>query len=237
MPEYPFESFADDAPFEDRRDAGRRLAAKLESYAAVSREGNLLVLALPRGGVPVAYEIARTLAAPLDVLVVRKLGVPIPGREELAMGAIASGEIRVLNPDVVRGLQITTDVIDAVAEHEMPILRERERSYRGERPWPSLKGRTVLLVDDGLATGATMRAAIMAVRKQEPAKIVVAVPVASAETCAEIGAEVDGIVCAVTPPSLLGVSQWYRDFSQTTDAEVRELLSRAQLAWPAPAAT
>lgn len=226
----PLESFAGDALYVDRHDAGRRLAADLQSYAEAAREGNLVVLALPRGGVPVAYEVARTLAAPLDVLVVRKLGVP--GREALAMGAIASGETRVLNESVIRGLRIPADVIDAAAQRAAPMLREREQSYRGNRPWPSLKGRTVILVDDGLATGATLRAAIMALREQQPAKIVVGVPVASPESCEEIGAEADEIVCAATSPFLFDASQWYRDFSRTTDAEVRELLSRVEAGSP-----
>lgn len=189
------------------------------------------MLALPRGGVPVAYEVAGALAAPLDVLVVRKLGVP--GHEELAMGAIASGRIRLVNTGVIRGLRIPAGAVDAAAMREAPILRERELTYRGDRPWPSLQGRTVILIDDGLATGATMRAAMVAVRKQDPAKIVVGVPVASAEKCAEIRAEVDEIVCAEKPPSLLGVSPWYRDYSPTTDAEVRELVARAKSPTPA----
>jgi putative phosphoribosyl transferase len=230
MRQNPFETFPGDELFEDRHDAGRRLAAKLQSYAPVAKQGKLLVLALPRGGVPVAYEVAAALAAPLDVLVVRPLCVP--GREKLAMGAIASGRIRLINTGVIRGLRIPAGAVDAAAMREAPALRERERSYRGDRPWPSLKGRTVILIDDGLATGATMRAAIVAVRKQEPAKIVVGVPVASSERCAEIRAEVDEIVCAERPPSLLGVSPWYRDYSQTTDAEVRELVAKAKS--PAP---
>lgn len=227
-----FESVAGDTLYLDRHDAGRRLAAELESYADAAKQGELLVLALPRGGVPVAYEVARALAAPLDVLVVRKLGVP--GHEELAMGAIAFGETRVLNESIIRDLRIKPGAIEAAAQREAPILRERERSYRGDRSWPSLKGRIVILVDDGLATGATMRAAIMALRRQGPAKIVVGVPVASPETCAEIRAEVEEIFCALTPPYFLGVGQWYRDFSQTTDAEVRDLLARARAPASAP---
>lgn len=218
-----FETLSDEPLYLDRHDAGRRLAAKLEVYADEAREGNLLVLALPRDGVPVAYEVARTLAAPLDVLVVRKLGVP--GHEGLAMGAIASGEARVLNDTVIRGLRIPAEAVDAAARREERVLREREQSYRGDRPWPSLKDQTVILIDDGLATGATMRAAIMALREQEPAKIVVGVPVSSPESCDEIAAEVDEIVCASTPPFSFGAAQWYRDLSHTTDAEVRELLS------------
>lgn len=219
-------SLSDDALYLDRHDAGRRLAQKLESYAEEAREGKLLVLALPRGGVPVAFEVARTLAVPLDVLVVRKLGVP--GHEGLAMGAVASGEARVLNETVIRGLRIPAQAIDAAARREEAVLREREQSYRGDRPWPSLKDQTVILVDDGLATGATMRAAIMALREQEPAKIVVGVPVSSPESCDEIAAEVDDIICASTPEFSFGAAQWYRDFSHTTDAEVRELLSEVE---------
>jgi putative phosphoribosyl transferase len=230
MRQDPFEAFSDDALFEDRREAGRRLAAKLQTYAPVAREGKLLVLALPPGGVPVAYEVAGALAAPLDVLIVRKLRVP--GHEGLAMGAIASGRIRLVNTGLIRGLRIPAGVVDAAAMREAVILRERELTYRGDRPWPSLKGRTVILIDDGLASGATMRAAIVAVRQQDPARIVVGVPVGSAEQCAEIHAEVDEIVCAEEPPSLLGVSPWYRDPAQTTDAEVRELVARAKTSAP-----
>lgn len=230
MRQDPFEALPGDPLFEDRREAGRRLAAKLQTYASIAREGKLLVLALPRGGVPVAYEVAGALAAPLDVLVVRKLGVP--GHEGLAMGAIASGRIRLVNTGVIRGLRISAGAVDAAAMREAPMLRERELTYRGDRPWPLLEGRTVILIDDGFATGATMRAAIVAVRKQGAASIVVGVPVASAETCAEIRAEVDEIVCAERPLSLLGASPWYRDHSQTTDAEVRELVAQAEA--PAP---
>jgi putative phosphoribosyl transferase len=211
----------DEQGFEDRRDAGRRLAAKLAKYAG---ERDLLVLALPRGGVPVAYEVAEALAAPLDVFLVRKLGVP--GHDELAMGAIASGGIRVLNDDVIRALRLDEDTIDAVAAREWRTLRERELSYRGERSRPGVQGCTVILVDDGLATGASMRAAVQALNEESPKRLIVAVPVAPPETCEEIREEVDEIVCALTPLAFYGVGRWYEDFLQTTDEEVRELLGR-----------
>ena len=209
--------------FRDRTDAGRRLAARMTEYAGRS---DVLVLALPRGGVPVAFEVARALRAPLDVFLVRKLGVP--GQEELAMGAIASGGVRVVNEDVVRHLGIPPEVIDAVAAREQGELERRERAYRDERPAPDVRGRTVILVDDGLATGSTMRAAALALRQQGPARVVVAVPVASREACEEFRGEVDDIVCAATPEPFMGVGRWYEDFSQTTDEEVRELLAHAQ---------
>lgn len=208
--------------FRDRTDAGRRLAEELADYAG---RRDVLVLALPRGGVPVAYEVARALGAPLDVFLVRKLGVP--GHEELAMGAIATGGVRVVNQSVVESLHIPGAVIDAVAADEQHELERRERAYRDDRPAPEVRGRTAILVDDGLATGSTMRAAAAALRKQGPASIVVAVPVSSPETCDEFRGEVDEIVCAVTPRPFRGVGMWYEDFSQTTDEEVRELLARA----------
>jgi putative phosphoribosyl transferase len=207
--------------FKDRTDAGRKLAARLKRYAD---RADVLVLALPRGGVPVAYEVAEALKAPLDIFLVRKLGVP--GYEELAMGAIASGGVRVINKDVVRQLNIPGEVIDAVAADEQQELARRERAYRDNRPPPNAKGRIAILIDDGLATGSTMRAAAAALRKQGPARIVVAVPVSSPETCDEFRSEVDEIVCAVTPEPFRGVGLWYEDFSQTTDEEVRELLKR-----------
>jgi predicted phosphoribosyltransferase len=208
--------------FRDRHDAGRLLAEKLTAYA---HRPDVLVLALPRGGVPVAYEVARALGTPLDVFVVRKLGVP--GHEELAMGAVATGGVRVLNDDVVRGLRIPDRVIDAVTALEQQELARRERLYRGDRTPPDARGRTVILVDDGLATGATMHAAIAALRQQEPARIVVAVPTAAPETCNALRAEVDDVVCAITPEPFHAVGLWYEDFSQTTDEEVRELLACA----------
>lgn len=212
----------DEQRFKDRRDAGRRLAAKLAKY---EREPDVIVLALPRGGVPVAYEVAEALAAPLDVFLVRKLGVP--GHEELAMGAIASGGIRVRNDDVIRALHLDEETLDAVASRERGRLHEHELSYRGERPRPSVHGRTVILVDDGLATGASMHAAVQALNEDHPRRLVVAVPVAPPETCEAIRTEVDEIVCAVTPPAFYGIGRWYDEFLQTTDEEVRELLGRA----------
>jgi putative phosphoribosyl transferase len=211
-----------EALFRDRADAGRKLATELRRYAG---DPDLLVLALPRGGVPVAFEVAQSLEAPLEVFVVRKLGVP--GYEELAMGAIASGGVIVLNADVVRQVGASQEVIDAVAARERRELERRERAYRGDRPVPAIAGHTVILIDDGLATGATMRAAAMALRRQNPKRLVVAVPVAAPETCDEFRAEVDEIVCARTPEPFFGVGAWYEDFSQTSDQEVRALLAEA----------
>jgi putative phosphoribosyl transferase len=208
--------------FHDRTEAGRLLAEKLAAYA---NRPNVQVLALPRGGVPVAYQVARALHAPLDVFLVRKLGVP--GHEELAMGAIASGGAHVLNEDVVQALGISQDVLASVAAEELQELERRERAYRGNRPPPDVRGRTVILVDDGLATGSTMRAAIAALRQQGPRRIVVAVPVAAPETCAELQAEADAVVCGATPEPFFSVGLWYHDFSQTRDQEVRDLLERA----------
>jgi putative phosphoribosyl transferase len=208
-------------PFRDRSEAGRLLASKLDAY--VNRP-DVLVLALPRGGVPVAYEVARALGAPLDVFLVRKLGVP--GHEEPAMGAIATGGVRVLSDQVVRALRIPDYVIDAVAAQEQQELARRERLYRGGRPPPDVRGRTVILVDDGLATGATMHAAIKALRQLQPARLVVAVPTAAPETCEALRAEVDEVICAITPEPFYAVGLWYEDFSQTTDEEVRDLLAR-----------
>jgi putative phosphoribosyl transferase len=207
-------------PFRDRSDAGRKLAAKLAEYAD---RPDVVVLALPRGGVPVGYEVARALGTPLDVFLVRKLGVP--GHEELAMGAVATGGVRVLNDQVVRALGIPDYVIDAIAEWEE--LARRERLYRGDSPPPDVRERTVILVDDGLATGTTMNAAIQALREQQPTRIVVAVPTASLEACNELRKEVDDVVCAVTPEPFYAVGLWYENFSQTTDEEFRELLARA----------
>jgi predicted phosphoribosyltransferase len=215
--------------FRDRRDAGRRLAAELTNYAD---QNDVLVLALPRGGVPVAYEVARALHAPLDVFMVRKLGVP--GYEELAMGAIATGGVRVLDEELVRMLHLPRDVIERVTAIEMTELERRERQYRGDRPAPDVRGRTVILIDDGLATGSTMRAAIAALKKEGAKRIVVAVPVAPPETCEALRAEVDDVVCAVTPEPFRAVGLWYGDFSQTTDEEVRDLLARAASEAPSP---
>jgi predicted phosphoribosyltransferase len=207
--------------FRNRTDAGRQLAEKLAAYA---NRPDVLVLALPRGGAPVGFEVARELGAPLDVFLVRKLGVP--GYEELAMGAVATGGVRVLNDEIVRGLGISEHEIDAAAARELQELARRQRLYRGDRPLPDIAGRTIILVDDGLATGATMRAAIAAVRQQQPARIVVAVPTASPDTCEALKAEADDVVCAMTPEPFLAVGHWYEDFTQTTDDEVRELLAR-----------
>ena len=206
-------------PFTDRREAGAELARRLTRYGG---RDDVVVLALPRGGVPVAYEVSRALGAPLDVFLVRKLGVP--GHRELAMGAIASGGVRVLNDDVVGWYGIPPAVIDDVAREEQAELERRERAYRDGRPPIDVKGRIVLLVDDGLATGSTMKAAVQAVRAQEPSRIIVAVPVGSPDTCREFSEVADEIVCARAPEHFAAVGQWYRDFSQTTDEEVRELL-------------
>ncbi|MCK9275166.1 MAG: phosphoribosyltransferase [Syntrophales bacterium] len=209
--------------FRDRKDAGRRLAAELFEY---KNKKNVLVLALPRGGVPVGYEIARYLSAPLDVFLVRKLGVP--GQEELAMGAVASGGIRVLNEDIIRALGIHTYQIDEIAAKEQTELERREQQYRGNKPDLEIKGRTVILVDDGLATGASMRAAVKALKLSMPSEIIVAVPTASPDTCEEFKSEVDKIICAETPSPFRAVGARYVDFSQTTDEEVRRLLKSAE---------
>ena len=208
--------------FRDRADAGRLLAERLSHYAG---RDDVLVLGLPRGGVPVAAEVARALGAPLDVFLVRKLG--LPGQEELAMGAIASGGARVLNEELVETLGIPEALIDAVAAREEEELRRRERLYRGERPPPEVEGKTVILVDDGLATGSSMRAAVAALRRLRPARIVVAVPTAPVSTCEELRPEVDELVCARTPQPFYAVGIWYENFNQTTDEEVRRLLAEA----------
>jgi predicted phosphoribosyltransferase len=210
-------------PFRDRAEAGRVLAEQLRRYAG---RDDVVVLGLPRGGVPVAYEVARRLGAPLDVFLVRKLGVP--GHEELAFGAIASGGTRVLNRELVDDLGLTQAVIDAVETRERRELERRERAYRDGRPPPDLTGRTVILVDDGLATGSTMLAAVQAVRQYDPARVVVAVPVADPDVCASLERVADEAACAITPQPMRAVGVWYDDFSQTTDDEVRELLARAR---------
>jgi predicted phosphoribosyltransferase len=209
--------------FRDRRHAGRVLALALAPYA---HRSDVIVLALPRGGVPVAYEAARALRAPLDVFIVRKLGVP--GQEELAMGAIAMGGVRVLNDEVIRALGIDEAAVETVTRLEQRELERRVHEYRGDRPLPELRERTAILVDDGLATGATMLAAVKALRLQQPSRIVVAVPTAAAETCEQMRTEADEVVCATTPRPFRGVGQWYLDFSQTSDDEVRELLARSR---------
>jgi putative phosphoribosyl transferase len=211
-----------DRLFATRREAGVELAKKLAAYA---NRPDVLVFGLPRGGVPVAYEVAHALHAPLDVFLVRKLGVP--GYEELAMGAIASGGVQVLNQEVTSHMGIPERTINAVARREEQELQRRERLYRRDRPPLDVRDRTVILVDDGLATGSTMRAAAAALRQMQPAKLIVAAPVAARETCDEFKEEVDEVVCAVTPDPFMAVGMWYSDFSQTSDDEVRALLERA----------
>jgi len=211
--------------FDDRRAAGRELARRLKGYAG---RGDTLVLALPRGGVPVAFEVARALGAPLDVFLVRKLGAP--GRPELAMGAIASGGIRVLNSSVVTALGIEEEEIEAVAHDEQVELDRQERLYRRNRPRLDVKNRTAILIDDGLATGASMRAAVEALRQQGAARIVTAVPVGSVDTCADFKAVADEAICVRTPEPFYSVGQWYTDFSQTSDEEVQRLLAEAESA-------
>jgi len=208
--------------FRNRAEAGRLLARLLMPYAG---RADVLILALPRGGVPVAFEVARMLGAPLDILVVRKLG--LPDQEELAMGAIASGGVRVLNDEVVDALHVPDDIIDRVAASEQAELERRERVYRGDRPAPVLRDQTVMLVDDGLATGTTMRAAIAAVRAQRPAQLVVAIPVAAAESLAALRPLVDALICVTAPEPFYALGLWYEDFAPTTDAEVCALLARA----------
>jgi predicted phosphoribosyltransferase len=210
--------------FRDRTEAGRLLAEKLSRFAG---RPDVIVLALPRGGVPVAYEIAKALKLPLDVFVVRKLG--LPGHEELAMGAIASGGVAVINDDVVGPSQVPLHVIRAVAARELRELVRRDRAFRGDRALPDLRNKTVILVDDGIATGSTMRVAVAALRHLDPASIVVAAPTASRFACAELSREVDECVCIMAPEPYHAVGVWYDDFSQTTDQEVRELLDKANV--------
>lgn len=208
--------------FRDRAEAGQRLGQKLKAYA---NRQDVLVLGLPRGGVPVAFEVAMMLNAPLDVLIVRKLGVP--GHEELAMGAIASSGVRILNEEIINSLGVSEEAIARTAAQEQLVLECREWAYRGKRPPLSLSDRTVILVDDGLATGATMYAATIAIKQQHPQKIVVAVPVSAPETCNELSVEVDEIICVETPRPFHAVGLWYEKFPQTTDAEVQNLLKRS----------
>lgn len=208
-------------PFRDRQQAGRALAQRLEHYRG---RPSLLVLALPRGGVAVGFEVAHALRAPLDVFIVRKLG--FPGHEEFAMGAIASGGVRVMNP--VPGMDVTPDDLAAVIAREQDELVRRELQYRCERPAVSLQGRTVIVVDDGLATGSTMRAAVTAIRQQHPARLVVAVPVGAEETCKQLRSEADEVVCVATPQPFRAVGLGYEHFPQASDDEVRDLLERAR---------
>jgi predicted phosphoribosyltransferase len=214
-------------PYEDRREAGRVLAGALAPYRG---RPDLLVLALPRGGVPVAYEVARALKAPLDVFVVRKLG--FPGHEEYAMGAIASGGVRVMNP--MPGMHVTPEEVAAAVAREQPELERRERLYRGQSPAPDLNGRTVIVVDDGLATGATMHAALLAIRQQQPAHLVMAVPVGAADSCQALQGVADEVVCVAMPEPFRAVGLWYRQFPQTSDDEVRTLLDDARAHAPSP---
>ena len=216
MPQFSF-------TFQDRADAGRQLAEELLEYGG---RDDVIVLALPRGGVPVGFEVAHRLNVPLDVFVVRKLGVP--GHEELAMGAIASGGVRVLNEDVLYVIPDAQAIVEMVTATERAELERRERNYRDDRPAPDVKGKIVILVDDGLATGATMRAAAAALRQQGTAKIIIAVPVGAPSTCHEIRNAADDVICLISPGSFIGVGQYYEDFSQTTDEEVRDLLVQAQ---------
>ena len=210
------------AIFHDRADAGRALAKQLDGYAG---RHDVVVLALPRGGVPVGYHVAEALGAPLDVFLVRKLGTP--GHRELAMGAIASGGVRVLNDDVVRWLNIRPEQIESVAREEEQELIRREAAYKAGRPPVSLKDRVVILVDDGLATGSTMKAAVQAVKQHGPSRVIVAVPVGAPETCRDLREYADEVVCASMPERFSAVGQWYERFDQTSDDEVRELLTRA----------
>lgn len=212
----------DHQAFADRRDAGRVLASHLATYAD---RDDVIVLALPRGGVPVAYEVASALAVPMDVFLVRKLGTP--GHRELAMGAIASGGVRVLNQDVVNWYGISDSAIERVTREEQDELQRREREYRDDRPTPALANRIVILVDDGLATGSTMRAAAQAVRAQGPTRVVIAVPVGARHTCEELSVVADEVICARMPEPFSAVGQWYLNFEQTDDAEVRELLRQS----------
>ena len=218
--------------YANRAEAGRELAQALRRYA---NRPDVLVLALPRGGVPVAYEVARALNASLDLILVRKLGVP--GHEEYAMGAIATGGVRVLNTEIVRELALSEAEVERIAAAEWQELQRRERAYRDERPSPEVRDRCVILIDDGLATGATMQAAVAAIRQQGPAGVVVAVPVAPPDTVALLRDQADAVICPVTPDPFFGVGQWYEDFAQVTDAEVRDLLGRTWHNRPGPEAS
>jgi predicted phosphoribosyltransferase len=209
--------------FRDRIDAGRQLAAKLKRY---QQQKNTLILALPRGGVPVGFEVAQTLHLPLDIFLVRKLGVP--GQEELAMGAIAMGDVEVLNENIVQQLGISREIIDEIKQQQLKVLQHRNLLYRENRPFPSLKKQTVILIDDGIATGATIRAAIVAIKKLGCEKLIIATPVAPADTYHELKNQVDEIYCLQIPEPFYAIGNWYQDFSQTTDDEVRNLLARSK---------
>ncbi|MEO0946738.1 MAG: phosphoribosyltransferase [Cyanobacteria bacterium J06641_5] len=218
------------AAFANRLAAGRKLGQALAAY---DDWPGAIVLGLPRGGVPVAFEVAKALQRPLDICLVRKLGAP--GQEELAMGAIASGNVRILNPDILQWLEIPAAILEKVVRREQKELHRREQHYRGDLPQLNLQGRTVILVDDGIATGATVRAAIAAVRKRGAARVIVATPVAAQSVCAEVQREVEALVCLLTPETLNAVGYWYEDFTQTSDGEVRHLLAAAKpFAWAAP---
>ncbi len=214
--------FGGGQPFENRQDAGRRLAERLARY----RDERPLVLALPRGGVPVAFEISRSLGAPLDVFVARKLGAP--DQPEFGIGAVAPGDVRVLNAEVIERLGIPEGYVEGITERETAEVRRRMRLFRGDRPEPETRDRTVILVDDGLATGVTARAAVEALKLRGPRRLVLAVPVCAAQTAAVIGPEVDELVCLETPADLGAIGFWYGDFSQTTDGEVLGLLERSR---------
>jgi putative phosphoribosyl transferase len=216
-------------PFEDRTQAGRLLGEALADYA---KRSDVVVLALPRGGVPVGFEVARMIDAPLDIMLVRKLGTP--GQEELAMGAIASGGVCVLNPDIVAVIDISQEAIEDVAATERQELERRERAYRGNKPPPAVENHCIILVDDGLATGASMLAAVSALRQRKPASIVVAIPVAPPDTVQRLKQEADEVVCLATPEPFSAVGRWYREFSQTSDDEVKSLLKRAGSMSPLP---
>lgn len=208
--------------FRNRTEAGQQLTNSLTNYA---NRSDVLVLGLPRGGVPVAFEVAKAFNAPLDICLVRKLGVP--GHKELAMGAIASDGVRVLNYDVVSWLRISGKVIDEVAFKEQRELERRDHAYRGNRPQPDIRNHTVILIDDGIATGSSMRAAIAIIKQQQPQELVIAIPVASAQTCKELTSEVNKVVCLITPEPFYAIALWYDNFEQVTDQEVRELLAKA----------